>query len=443
MTGACLSDFGNAVVCLDIDEERIAKLKNGNVPIYEPGLEEMIGRNTGRGRLTFSTEIPFALKACEIVFIAVGTPALPDGAVDMSYVVGAAEMIGEYMEDYKIVVNKSTVPVGTGVQVADVIRKTQPNCDFDIVSNPEFLREGSAIDDFMHPDRIVIGASSQGALDAMVDVYRPLYLQDAPMVLTNVESAEMIKYASNAMLAAKISFINEIASICEGYGADVSAVARGMGMDERIGPRNLYPGPGYGGSCFAKDVSGLASIAAKVHVDTPLIEAINATNERQRCHMIDKLADLVGDFSGKTVCILGLSFKPDTDDVREAPVLPMIEALQEGGARIRTYDPAAMDGIRALYPDLVYCDDPYQATTDADALVLMTEWNEFRNIDLPRIHAALKTPKLLDCRNIYDPREMQELGFEYVSVGRPTLQPGEAPPEDFTAPAAGRYLSYR
>jgi UDPglucose 6-dehydrogenase len=263
------------------------------------------------------------------------------------------------------------------------------------------------------------------------------------MVLTNVESAEMIKYASNAMLAAKISFINEVASICADHGADVTAVARGMGLDERIGPRNLYPGPGYGGSCFPKDVSGLASIARKAGVSTPLIEAVNTTNERQVHHMIDKLADLVGDFAGKTVCILGLSFKADTDDLREAPVLPMLEALHSAGARVQTYDPAAMNHAQALYPDLVCCDDPYQAAAGADALVLMTEWNEFRNIDLPLIRSALKTAKLLDCRNIYDPREMRQLEFEYVGVGRPTLQPGEPPPEEFVAPAAGRYLSYR
>ena len=358
VTGACLSDFGNAVVCLNIDEARIAKLKDGDVPIYEPGLEELIGRNTERGRLTFSAEIPFSLKSSEIVFIAVGTPALPNGDVDMSYVLRAAETIGQYMEDYKIIVNKSTVPVGTGVQMGEVISKAQPNCDFDIVSNPEFLREGSAVDDFMRPDRIVIGASSQGALDAMVDVYRPLYLQETPMVLTNVESAEMIKYASNAMLAAKISFINEVASICEGHGADITAVARGMGLDKHIGPRSLYPGPGYGGSCFPKDVSGLASIARQAGVDAPLIHAINTTNERQVHNMIAKLDELLDGFASKTVCILGLSFKPDTDDLRDAPVLLMLEALHSAGARVQTYDPAAMDHARALYPDLTYCNAP-------------------------------------------------------------------------------------
>jgi UDPglucose 6-dehydrogenase len=444
VTGACLSDFGNAVVCLDIDEERIDRLKEGKMPIYEPGLEEMVARNTARGRLSFSTEIPFAIKASEIIFICVGTPSAANGDVDMSYVFKAAQMIGQYMEDYKIIVNKSTVPVSTGVQVAEIIRQAQPEGDFEIVSNPEFLREGSAIEDFMHPDRVVIGASSQRALEALVDVYRPLYLKETPMVLTDVESAEMIKYASNALLAAKISFINEIANICEAYGADVAAVARGMGLDERIGPRHLYPGAGYGGSCFPKDVSGLASTARKGGVEVPLIEAINATNARQRQRMIDKLRCLLGDFSDKTVCILGLSFKPDTDDIREAPALTMIEALQAEGATVRAYDPAALEKVQARYPGLIGCQDPYGAASGADALVLMTEWNEFRNIDLPRIHKALKVPRLLDCRNVYEPDELQELGFEYVSVGRPPRKPGEKPARTLTGfSLAGRFVPFK
>jgi UDPglucose 6-dehydrogenase len=444
VTGACLSDFGNAIVCLDIDREKIARLKDGELPIYEPGLEELVARNTARGRLSFSTEIPFAIKSSEIIFISVGTPALPNGDVDMSYVFNAAEMISEYMEDYKIIVNKSTVPVGTGVEVAELIRKSHVDEDFDIVSNPEFLREGAAIEDFMRPDRVVIGASSQHALEAIVDVYRPLYLRETPMVLTNVASAEMIKYASNTMLAAKISFINEIANICEAYSADVTAVARGMGLDERIGPRNLYPGAGYGGSCFPKDVSGLASIARKVNVDVPVIDAINQTNQRQQQRMIDKLRDLLGSFSERTVCLLGLSFKPDTDDIREAPALRMIDALLAEGASVQVYDPVAMDNTRARYPDLIYTEDPYQAAQGANALVLMTEWNEFRNIDLPRIHAALKEAKILDCRNLYEPREMQELGFEYISVGRPPRRAGETPSEELSSlSTTDRYLSFQ
>ncbi len=426
VSGACLADFGNAVVCVDIDEPRIERLRGGEVPIYEPGLEELMGRNRDRGRLSFSTDIAFAIKSCEIVFICVGTPSLPTGEVDMSYVHAAARSIGQYMEDYKIVVNKSTVPVGTGDEVGAIIAEVRPDADIDVVSNPEFLREGSAIDDFMHPDRVVIGASSRRALEAVIDVYRPLYQSDVPMVLTDVQSAEMIKYASNAMLAAKISFINEIANICEAFDADVSAVARGMGLDLRIGPRNLYAGAGYGGSCFPKDVQGLAATARRAGVDAPVVQAIDASNVKQRRRMVEKLRALIGSFAGQTVCILGLSFKPDTDDLREAPAMEMIDILLQEGATVRAYDPVAMDHARQLFPALLCFDDPYTAAAGADVLVLMTEWNEFRNMDLPRIQTALGSPRLLDCRNVYDPREMAELGFDYVSVGRPRRSPGDA-----------------
>ena len=430
VSGACLADFGNAVVCVDIDESRIATLKSGKVPFYEPALQELVTRSTERGRLSFSTELAFAVKSSEIIFICVGTPSTPTGDVDMSFVFSAAESIGRYMEDYKIIVNKSTVPVGTGVKVAEVIGGARTDLDFDIVSNPEFLREGTAIDDFMHPDRLVIGARRRSALEAIVDVYRPLYQNDVPMVLTDVESAEMIKYASNALLASKISFINEIAVICEAFGADVSAVARGMGLDGRIGPRSLSAGAGYGGSCFPKDVTGLAATAASRGIDAPVIGAIDRSNVLQRQRMIAKLRDLVESFSGRTICILGLSFKPGTDDIREAPALNMISTLLAEGAVVRAYDPVANDRARAQFADLVCCEDPYQAAAGADAVVLMTEWNEFRNIDLPRILAAVATPpRFLDCRNIYDPREMLELGFEYVSIGRPRRIPGESPQE--------------
>lgn len=425
VSGACLADFGNAVVCVDINEERVDLLRSGNVPIYEPGLEELVGRNRERGRLTFSTDVAFAIQSSEIVFICVGTPSLPSGEVDMSFVHNAARTIGQYMEDYKIIVNKSTVPVGTGDEVGQIIRDTRPEADFDVVSNPEFLREGSAIDDFMHPDRVVIGAGSQRAMEAVVDVYRPLYQNDIPMVLTGIHSAEMIKYASNALLAAKISFINEIASVCEAYGADVTAVARGMGLDERIGPRNLSAGAGYGGSCFPKDVQGLAATARRGDVEAPLIDSIDASNVRQRLRMVEKLRSLLGEFEGKTVCLLGLSFKPDTDDIREAPALEMVSALLSAGARVQAYDPAAMGHSQAQHPELVCCDDPYAASQGADAVVLMTEWNEFRNMDLPRILENAAAPRFLDCRNIYDPQEMASLGFEYVSIGRPTRRPDD------------------
>ena len=425
VTGACLADFGNAVVCVDIDEPRIDRLREGEVPIYEPGLEELVARNRDRGRLTFSTDMAFAIKSSDIVFICVGTPSLPSGEVDMSYVHTAARSIGEYIEDYKIVVNKSTVPVGTGDEVGALIAEVRPDADVDVVSNPEFLREGSAIDDFMHPDRVVIGASSRRAMEAVVDVYRPLYQSDVPMVLTDVHSAEMIKYASNAMLAAKICLINEIANICEAFGADVTDVARGMGLDKRIGPRNLHAGAGYGGSCFPKDVRGLAATARKAGVDAPLVQTIDPSNVQQRRHMITKLRDLIGSFDGQSVCLLGLSFKPDTDDLRAAPAMEMVEVLLREGATVRAYDPVSMEHARAQFPDLVCFDDPYAAAAGADVLVLMTEWNEFRNMDLPRIRSALGSPRLLDCRNVYDPRQMAELGFDYVSVGRPRRSPGE------------------
>ena len=426
VSGACLADFGNAVVCVDIDEPRIDRLRAGEMPIYEPGLEELMTRNRERGRLSFSTDVAFAIKSSDIVFICVGTPSQPSGEVDMSFVHAAARSIGQYMEDYKIIVNKSTVPVGTGDEVGAIIAEVHPNADIDVVSNPEFLREGSAIDDFMHPDRVVIGASSRRALEAVIDVYRPLYQSDVPMVLTDVQSAEMIKYASNAMLAAKISFINEIANICEAFDADVTAVARGMGLDERIGPRNLYAGAGYGGSCFPKDVQGLAATARKAGVDAPVVQAIDKSNVQQRLHMIDKLRELIGSFDGQTVCLLGLSFKPDTDDLREAPAMEMVEVLLREGATVHAYDPVSMDHARAQFPALTCFDDPYAAAARVDVLVLMTEWNEFRNMDLPRIQAALGSPRLLDCRNVYDPREMAELGFDYVSIGRPRRSPGDA-----------------
>ena len=428
VTGTCLADFGNAVVCVDIDEDRIAQLAAGQVPIYEPGLQEMLERNARLDRLSFSTELGFAIKSSEIVFICVGTPSLPSGEVDMSFVHVAAESIGGYMEDYKIIVNKSTVPAGTGDQVATIIRSKCDHDDFDVVSNPEFLREGSAIDDFMNPDRVVIGASSERAMEAIVDVYRPLYQNDVPMVLTDVESSEMIKYASNALLAAKISFINEIAGICEAYGADVTEVARGIGLDDRIGPRNLSAGPGYGGSCFPKDVAALAATALGRGVDVPLIQSIAQTNARQKRRMVDKLRGLIGDFSGQTVCVLGLSFKANTDDLREAPSLELIETLLAEGATVRAYDPASMEQAQQLFADLTCCPDPYEAARGADGLVLMTEWNEFRNIDMPRIRELLTQPRLLDCRNLYDPHDMQELGFAYACVGRVELPAGESTP---------------
>jgi len=429
VTGTCLADFGNTVVCVDIDEQRIDRLNAGQVPIYEPGLQELVERNARLGRLSFSAEAGFAIKSSEIIFICVGTPSQPSGEVDMSFVHAAAESIGGFMETYKVVVNKSTVPTGTGDRVATIIRSKCNHDDFDVVSNPEFLREGSAIDDFMNPDRVVIGASSERAMEAIVDIYRPLYKNDVPMVLTDVESAEMIKYASNAFLAAKISFINEIACICEAYGADVTEVARGIGLDDRIGPHNLSAGPGYGGSCFPKDVAALAATASSGGVEAPLIESIAQTNARQKRQMIEKLRKLVGAFPSKTISVLGLSFKANTDDLRESPAIELVGALLADGATVRAYDPASMEHAKQRFPELVCCPDPYDAAREGDALVLMTEWNEFRNMDMPRIRELLNEPRLLDCRNLYDPHEMQELGFAYASVGRVELPVGESTPQ--------------
>ncbi|OPX21980.1 MAG: UDP-glucose 6-dehydrogenase, partial [Candidatus Latescibacteria bacterium 4484_107] len=361
----------------------------------------------------------FAIQSSEIIFIAVGTPALPDGGVDLSYVMRVAETIADYMEDYKVIVNKSTVSVGTGAEIERIIRSRQKeSVAFDVVSNPEFLREGSAIEDFMRPNRVVIGARTQQAFDMMADVYRALYMIETPVILTDIETAEMTKYASNAFLATKISFINEIAHICEHCGADVQMVARGMGLDARIGPKFLRAGGGYGGSCFPKDVSGLIHMAKDAGIEATILRAVVDTNERQKRLMLEKLEDLMGDFEGKSVGILGLSFKPDTDDIRESPSLTIIRGVLEAGGRVKAFDPAATEPTRNLFPDIEYCDDSYSTLQNADAAVLMTEWNEFRNLDLPRIKKEMNTPNFLDCRNMYDPGEMEALGFRYMGVGR-------------------------
>ncbi|MCD6333854.1 MAG: UDP-glucose/GDP-mannose dehydrogenase family protein [Candidatus Latescibacteria bacterium] len=419
VTGACLADFGNVVICVDVDADKITELRKGQLPIYEPGLSDLVRHNVDRGRLSFSTEIPFAIQSSEIIFIAVGTPALPDGGVDLSYVMRVAETIADYMEDYKVIVNKSTVSVGTGAEIERIIRSRQKeSVAFDVVSNPEFLREGSAIEDFMRPNRVVIGARTQQAFDMMADVYRALYMIETPVILTDIETAEMTKYASNAFLATKISFINEIAHICEHCGADVQMVARGMGLDARIGPKFLRAGGGYGGSCFPKDVSGLIHMAKDAGIEATILRAVVDTNERQKRLMLEKLEDLMGDFEGKSVGILGLSFKPDTDDIRESPSLTIIRGVLEAGGRVKAFDPAATEPTRNLFPDIEYCDDSYSTLRNADAAVLMTEWNEFRNLDLPRIKKEMNTPNFLDCRNMYDPGEMEALGFRYMGVGR-------------------------
>ena len=423
VTGACLSDFGNAVTCVDIDEGRIARLRAGEVPLYEPGLEEMMARNISRGRLTFSTEIPFAIKASQLIFIAVGTPSLPDGDVDMSYVFEAARAIGRYMEDYKIIVNKSTVPVGTGVQVAELIRQTQPGVDFDIVSNPEFLREGSAIGDFMRPDRVVIGTDSARAGEVLRGLYRPLYLIETPIVFTSLETAELTKYAANTFLAAKITFINEIADLCEKVGADVQDIARGIGLDGRIGRKFLHAGPGYGGSCFPKDTLALVRTARDAGAPIRIVETVVEVNDRRKKQMAEKVIVAAGgSVKGKTVAILGLTFKPNTDDMRDSPALAIVPALIQAGARVRAFDPQGMHEAKKLLTDVEFCDDAYATMREADALVIVTEWNEFRALDLARARQLLRRPVLVDLRNIYQPADMQAAGFDYVSIGRPAVK---------------------
>ena len=419
VTGACLADFGNQVTCVDVDEGKITSLNQGQIPFYEPGLRELVERNKTKGRLTFTTELNQTIQDSEIVFIAVGTPMGEGGAVDLSAVFQVAETVAENLSGYKIVVNKSTVPVGTGARVQQIIaEKTGGKVEFDVVSNPEFLREGSAIGDFMHPDRVVIGSTSSRAMKVMSEIYRPLYLIETPIVQAAVETAEMIKYASNAFLATKISFINEISRLCEEVGADVQVLAKAVGLDGRIGPKFLHAGAGYGGSCFPKDTVGLLKVAEAAGVELRIVRAAVEANERQRAMMVQKVVDAVGDLSGKTIGVLGLSFKPRTDDVREAPAIYIIRDLQARGAKIRAYDPVAISNATEVLEQVEYCNDAYAVCDGSDALILMTEWNEFRELDMVRIRELLKKPVVVDTRNIYDPEEMNTLGFQYVGVGR-------------------------
>ncbi len=422
VTGACFAEFGLDVTCVDNDEAKIAQLQKGRMPIYEPGLEELVGKNVREGRLHFTSDLQKGVARALVIFIAVGTPQDSDGAANLEYVWEVARSIGETMQDYKVVVTKSTVPVGTGQKVAEVIRRSQKSAvSFDVASNPEFLREGSAIEDFMRPNRVVIGADSEQARAVMKDLYAPLYLIETPFVVTSVESAEMIKYASNAFLATKISFINEMANICERVGADVNVVAKGMGLDRRIGPKFLHAGPGYGGSCFPKDTTAIARLAREKGYQFQIVEAAVAVNQNQRRIMVEKIVSaLGGKVAGKTIAVLGLTFKPNTDDMREAPSLAILPALASQGADIRAYDPAGMAEAQNHYlPDLVYCNDAYEAVQGADALVIMTEWNQFRNLDFARIKKAMKGRVMVDLRNVYQPQRMREAGMDYFSVGRP------------------------
>jgi len=420
VTGTCFSEFGVDVTCVDSDAAKIEILKAGGVPIYEPGLDTLIKRNVREGRLSFTTDLKTAVERALVIFIAVGTPPKPDGSADLRFVEQVARSVAEAMNGYKVVVNKSTVPVGTGKRVRDIIGTNQKKKQhFSVVSNPEFLREGSAIEDFMRPDRVVIGSEDAEAIAIMKDLYAPLYLIETPIVCTNLETAELIKYASNAFLAVKISFINEIAAVCDRVGADVHAVAKGMGLDRRISPKFLHAGPGFGGSCFPKDTSALVDIAGKVGYDFRIVQAAIQVNAAQRRTAFEKICQVAGDLKGKTIGMLGLSFKPNTDDMRDAPSVDVIRRIQEAGASVRAYDPAAMEEARKVLKDVVYCKDAYDTADGSDALVFMTEWNQFRNLDLEKLKKILKTPAVADLRNIYEPEKMKEMGFAYICMGRP------------------------
>jgi UDPglucose 6-dehydrogenase len=417
VTGAVFADLGNDVVCVDNDQKKIEALRTGQMPIYEPGLEEMVVRNKADGRLSFTTDLPGAVRQSDVVFIAVGTPPKDTGETDLSHVEAVATQIGRSMDRYKVVVNKSTVPVGTGEFVREVIARHQPRCiDFDVVSNPEFLREGSAIEDTLRPDRIVIGAPNQQVAMTLVELYAPL---ERPMIITDLPSAEVIKYASNAFLAAKISFINAIANICENAGADVSQVMKGMGLDSRIGMQFLQAGLGYGGSCFPKDVDSLIHTAARFGYDFKLLRSVVEINKERAAHLVDMMRKAMGGLEDKTIAVLGLAFKPNTDDMREAKSLEVVRLLHAAGAQVRAYDPVAMDNARALMPaGVVFCESAYEAAAGADGVALLTEWNEFKYLNLDRLRGLLRHRLIFDARNLYEPERMRRLGFEYHSIGR-------------------------
>jgi len=419
VTGACFAEFGVEVTCVDVDTDKIDRLNQGIIPIYEPGLDQIVEKNSKAGRLHFTTDIKSAVEQALVIFLAVGTPPNEDGTPDMSYYQSAAKSIAETMNGYKVLVTKSTVPVGTGKWLREFVQSNQTTkTNFGVASNPEFLREGAAIEDFMRPDRVVIGSNEEDAIAIMKDLYRPLYLIETPIVITSLEAAELIKYAANAFLATKITFINEIANLCDAIGCDVHEVARGMGMDNRIGKKFLHPGPGYGGSCFPKDTRALTTVADQYGVETLIVDSVIEANERQRKAMIPKIEKLVGDLKGKQIGILGLSFKPETDDMRESPATDIIKDLQKLGAKIKAFDPVAMDEAKHFLPDIEYATDEYDAIEGADALVFLTEWNQFRALDLEKVKRLLKSPKIADLRNIYEPCDMREMGFEYVGVGR-------------------------
>lgn len=425
VSGVCFSDFGHEVVCVDKDPAKIDSLNQGVVPIYEPGLDDMMAKNVAAGRLSFTLDLAEALDGAEAVFIAVGTPTRRgDGHADLTYVMTAAAEIASLAKDYVVIVTKSTVPVGTNRQVKQTVSKTNPDLDFDVVSNPEFLREGAAIADFMEPDRVVIGSQTERAAERIDELYRPLILRDYPILHTDLETAEMIKYAANAFLATKITFINEIAALCERTGADVKQVSKGMGLDDRIGSRFLQAGPGYGGSCFPKDTSALARIGQEHGLPMRITETVISVNETIKRRMIDKLLDMCdGTFNGKVISVLGVTFKPQTDDMRDAPALTIVPALVGGGAKVRVCDPQGRHEGEDLLPGVIWSDDPYKASRNSDLVVILTEWDEFRSLDLKKIARNMTAPRLADLRNVYEAKDAKRAGFElYESVGRPPMR---------------------
>ena len=420
VSGACFADFGHEVVCVDKDHAKIARLERGEIPIFEPGLESLVAENMAAGRLTFSTDLARAVAGVDAVFIAVGTPSRRgDGFADLSYVYAAAEEIARALTGYAVVVTKSTVPVGTGSEVEAILRRVRPDIDASVVSNPEFLREGAAIEDFKRPDRVVVGAEDERAREVMRELYRPLNLNETPIVFTDRATSELIKYAANAFLATKITFINEMADLCEKVGANVQEVAKGIGLDRRIGSKFLHAGPGYGGSCFPKDTLALVKTAERAGAPTRIVEAVVDINDRRKKAMAARvIAACDGSIAGKTVAVLGLTFKPNTDDMRDAPSLEIVPRLQQSGARVRAFDPAGMEEAKKLLDGVEFCEGIYEALEGADAVVIITEWDEFRALDLERMKTIMNAPVMVDLRNIYRPQQMAERGFRYVSIGR-------------------------
>ena len=425
VSGACFAEFGNHVICVDKDADKINLLCAGKVPIYEPGLEALIAKNVQQGRLEFSTYLASAVEKSLVIMLVVGTPASSDGTADLSQIEAVALELARHIKSYKVIVTKSTVPVGAAQYIKRIIEENkQSDCRFSVASNPEFLREGAAINDFLRPDRVVLGCSDEESAEILKDLYRPLYLIETPFVVTTPESAEMIKYASNAFLATKISFINELANLCDLLGADVHDVAKGMGMDKRIGPKFLHPGPGFGGSCFPKDVRALVSLGRRAGYEMRVPSAVLEVNQEQMASVIERIKRLVPELKGKTIALLGLSFKPETDDLREAPSLKIIEDLLAAEAMLRVYDPAAMQAAERFIKEVTYCANEYEAATGSDVLVVITEWNQFRGLDLSKLKSVMREPNIIDLRNVYEPDSARRAGFNYIGLGRPCFNVG-------------------